>query len=160
MPRAAVDDNKRMNLWLRPEQKATLIRAASLRHTDLTDFVLKSALRKAKAVIAESARIILSERDSLLVLNLLENPPAPKCQAASSHRLNARTDAEAGMSLPVWHEEPILKRRDRKSLDCGDPSMNDFLQRYARRSHESGAAKTFLQLTTRTTRPSSGSTAR
>jgi len=27
MPRAAVDDNKRMNLRLRPEQKATLMRA-------------------------------------------------------------------------------------------------------------------------------------
>lgn len=50
------------------------------------------------------------------------------------------------MSLPVWHEEPILKKHDRKSFDCGDPSMNDFLQRYARQSHESGAAKTFLAI--------------
>lgn len=52
------------------------------------------------------------------------------------------------MSLPVWHEEPILKKHDRKSFDCGDPSMNDFLQRYARQSHESGAAKTFLAIET------------
>jgi len=80
MPRAAVDDNKRMNLRLRPEQKATLIRAAALRHTDLTDFVLQPALREAKAVIEESERIVLSERDSLLVLNLLENPPAPNAK--------------------------------------------------------------------------------
>ena len=50
------------------------------------------------------------------------------------------------MSLPVWHEEPILKKHDRKSFDCGDPSMNDFLQRYARQSHEFGAAKTFLAI--------------
>lgn len=48
------------------------------------------------------------------------------------------------MSLPTWREEPILKKHDRKSFDCGDPSMNDFLQRYARQGHESGAAKTFL----------------
>jgi uncharacterized protein (DUF1778 family) len=80
MPRAAVDDNKRMNLRLRPEQKATLMRAAALRHTDLTDFVLQPALREAKAVIEESERIVLSERDSLLVLNLLENPPAPNAK--------------------------------------------------------------------------------
>ena len=80
MPRAAVDDNKRMNLRLRPEQKATLMRAAALRHTDLTDFVLQPALREAKAVIEESERIILSERDSLLVLNLLENPPVPNAK--------------------------------------------------------------------------------
>ena len=50
------------------------------------------------------------------------------------------------MSLPAWHEEPVLKKHDRKSFDCGDPPMNDFLQRYARQSHESGAAKTFLAI--------------
>jgi len=80
MPRAVVDDNKRMNLRLRPEQKATLMRAAALRHTDLTDFVLQPALREATAVIEESERIVLSARDSLMVLNLLENPPAPNAR--------------------------------------------------------------------------------
>lgn len=80
MPRAAVNNNKRMNLRLRSEQKATLMRAAALRHTDLTDFVLQPALREAKSVIEESERVVLSERDSLLVLNLLENPPAPNAK--------------------------------------------------------------------------------
>jgi len=50
------------------------------------------------------------------------------------------------MSLSAWHEEPIVQKHDRKSFDCGDPSMNDFLRRYARQSHESGAAKTFLAI--------------
>jgi uncharacterized protein (DUF1778 family) len=77
MPRVAVDDNKRMQLRVRPEQKATLMRAAALRNTDLTDFIVQLALREAKTVIEEAERISLSERDSLLVLNLLENPPAP-----------------------------------------------------------------------------------
>ena len=35
------------------------------------------------------------------------------------------------MSLSAWHEEPIVQGHDRKSFDCGDPSMNDFLRRYA-----------------------------
>ena len=56
------------------------------------------------------------------------------------------------MSLPAWHEEPISKKHDRKAFDCGDPSMNDFLQRYARQSHESGAAKTFLAIDNRDNR--------
>jgi uncharacterized protein (DUF1778 family) len=80
MPRVAVDDNKRMNLRVLPEQKATLVRAAALRNTDLTDFVLQPALREAKAVIEEAERIVLSERDSVAVLNMLENPPAPKAK--------------------------------------------------------------------------------
>jgi GNAT superfamily N-acetyltransferase len=50
------------------------------------------------------------------------------------------------MSLPAWHEEPISRTHDRKSFDCGDAAMNDFLQRYARQSDESGAAKTFVAI--------------
>ncbi len=48
------------------------------------------------------------------------------------------------MSLPSWREEAIAKRHDRKGFDCGDAELNDFLQRYARQSHERGSAKTFL----------------
>jgi uncharacterized protein (DUF1778 family) len=80
MPRVAVDDNKRMQLRVRPEQKATLMRAAALRNTNLTDFIVQLALREAKTVIEEAERIRLSERDSLLVLDLLENPPAPNAK--------------------------------------------------------------------------------
>lgn len=80
MPRVAVDDNERMNLRVKPEVKARLVRAAALRHTDLTDFVTRTALREAEAVIAEAEQVKLSERDSLLVLDLLENPPVPNAR--------------------------------------------------------------------------------
>ena len=75
MPRIAVDDNKRMNLRVRPEQKATLMRAAAIKNTDLTDFVLQPALREAEAIIEAADHLQLSERDSLRVLELLEHPP-------------------------------------------------------------------------------------
>ena len=86
MPRTAIEDSDRMNLRLRPEAKAKLVRAAALRNTDLTDFVLQPALREADAVIEAAEHIKLSERDSLLVLDLLENPPLPnaKLRAAIS----------------------------------------------------------------------------
>lgn len=80
MPRIAIDDNKRMNLRILPEQKATLVRAAALRSTDLTDFVLQSALREAKRVIEAAERITLSEWDSLMVLKLLQAPPVPNAR--------------------------------------------------------------------------------
>jgi uncharacterized protein (DUF1778 family) len=57
-----------------------LLRAAALRNTDLTDFVLQHALREAEAVIQEAEHLKLSERDSLRVLDLLENPPAPNAK--------------------------------------------------------------------------------
>ncbi|WP_019999108.1 type II toxin-antitoxin system TacA family antitoxin [Aureimonas ureilytica] len=77
MPRTAVDDNKRMNLRVSPEAKAKLVRAAALRHTDLTTFVTQIALREAETVIEQDEVLRLTERDSVRVLDLLENPPKP-----------------------------------------------------------------------------------
>ncbi|WP_024539799.1 type II toxin-antitoxin system TacA family antitoxin [Comamonas badia] len=86
MPRVAVDENQRMSLRLLPEQKALLRRAAALRNTDLTDFVLQPALREASAVIEAASRVVLSERDSLRMLDLLENPPPPNARLLAAAR--------------------------------------------------------------------------
>ncbi len=50
------------------------------------------------------------------------------------------------MSITTWHEEPIGKWHDRGAFDCGETALNEFLQRYARKSHEMGGAKTFLAI--------------
>jgi GNAT superfamily N-acetyltransferase len=50
------------------------------------------------------------------------------------------------MNSKAWHEEPICKRHDREAFDCGEAALNEFLQRYARKSHEMGGAKTFLAI--------------
>jgi uncharacterized protein (DUF1778 family) len=75
-----------MSLRIRPGEKATLLRAVALKHTDLTDFVLQHVLRAAKAVIAEAEHVQLSERDSLRVLHLLEHPPAPNARMLAAAR--------------------------------------------------------------------------
>jgi uncharacterized protein (DUF1778 family) len=86
MPRKAVDDNERMNLRVRPEVKARLVRAAALRNTDLTNFVTQSALREAEAVIHEAEVVTVSERDFMRVMELLENPPAPNARLRAAAR--------------------------------------------------------------------------
>jgi GNAT superfamily N-acetyltransferase len=50
------------------------------------------------------------------------------------------------MMVVPWHEEPINKTHDRDAFDCGEDALNDFLRRYARKSHELGGAKTFLAI--------------
>ena len=45
-----------------------------------------------------------------------------------------------------WHEEAIGKGHDREGFDCGEDALNEFLRRYARKSHELGGAKTFLAI--------------
>ena len=46
----------------------------------------------------------------------------------------------------MWHEEPIRKSHNREAFDCGEEALNEFLRRYARKSHELGGAKTFLAI--------------
>ena len=86
MPRVAVDDNSRMSLRIPAEEKATLLRASALRSTDLSDFVRQHSLNAARAVIREAERLVLSERDSLRVLELLENPPKPNAKLLAAAR--------------------------------------------------------------------------
>ena len=73
----AISENGRIELRLRPEDKARLTRAAALKRVDLTGYILRSALPQADADIREAEHLALSEGDSLRVLDLLENPPAP-----------------------------------------------------------------------------------
>ena len=48
--------------------------------------------------------------------------------------------------MTTWHEEPINKKHDREAFDCGEEALNEFLRRYARKSHERGGTKTFLAI--------------
>ncbi len=91
MPRV-LTDNGRVELRLRPEDKATLTRAAALKRVDLTAYILGKVLPQAEAEITHAERLALSERDSLRVLDLLENPPA-----APDRLVRA---AKAGFTLP------------------------------------------------------------
>jgi GNAT superfamily N-acetyltransferase len=50
------------------------------------------------------------------------------------------------VALPEWREESIGRHHDRKSFDCGSAVLNEYLIRYARQNHESGGAKTFVEV--------------
>jgi uncharacterized protein (DUF1778 family) len=90
MPREHVESG-RVELRLKPEDKAVLARAAALERLHLTSFILRAALPRAKAVITEAEKLRLSERDSLCVFDLLENPPDPPARLARA--------AKAGFAL-------------------------------------------------------------
>ena len=86
MPRAVVEDNSRLALRVRADDKAMLMRAVALEHTDMTDFVLRHALDAARKVIEQAEHVTLSERDSLRVLAALENPPTPNSRLLAAAR--------------------------------------------------------------------------
>ncbi len=80
MPRAVSDMSNRIELRIPPEQKAVIARAAALENLDLTGFILRSVLPDAQAVVERARHVALSERDTLRVLDLLENPPTPNAR--------------------------------------------------------------------------------
>jgi len=90
MPRVAVE-NGRMSLRIPAADKALLMRAVALQNSDLTEFVLRTAVQAAREVVEQAERMQLSERDSRHVLDLLENPPAPNARLmAAAFALPAR----------------------------------------------------------------------
>lgn len=77
MPRLSVESNNRLALRIRPSDKAKIMRAVALENTDMTNFVLRNILQAADAVIDKAEHLVLSERDSLRIMELLEKPPMP-----------------------------------------------------------------------------------
>ncbi len=86
MPRPAVNENSRVALRIRAADKALIMRAVALAQTDMTEFILRTALREAQSVIAEHEQVKLSKRDSLRVLALLETPPPPSAKLRRAAR--------------------------------------------------------------------------
>lgn len=84
MARVAIEDNKRLQIRISPANKARISRAAAIEGVDLTQFVTRSALREADAVIEKAERVTVSERAFARILDLLENPPAPNARLQAS----------------------------------------------------------------------------
>jgi uncharacterized protein (DUF1778 family) len=86
MSRAIVEDNSRLALRVRTDDKALLMRAVAIEHTHMTDFILRHALDAARKVIEQAEHVALSGRDSLRVLDALEKPRAPTARLISAAR--------------------------------------------------------------------------
>ncbi len=84
MPQPSIENNHRMSLRIAPAEKALLMRAVAIQGTTLTGFVTRSCLEAASVVIQQAERVELSEKDSLRVLELLENPPKPNARLLQS----------------------------------------------------------------------------
>jgi uncharacterized protein (DUF1778 family) len=68
---------ERVELRLTREQKRSIERAATLRGTTLTDFILNEIQPAATAVIKNAESVELRNRDREVFFRALQNPPAP-----------------------------------------------------------------------------------
>lgn len=79
----------RIELRATREEKRLLATAAAYERLDVTSFIMRNVLPAARDVVDRAERIVLSERDTDRVLELLENPPepTPALMAAARRRL-------------------------------------------------------------------------
>ena len=67
----------RIELRATKEEKQLLAAAAAYERLDVTSFIMRNVLPAARDVVDRAERMVLSERDTERVLELLENPPKP-----------------------------------------------------------------------------------
>jgi uncharacterized protein (DUF1778 family) len=77
MPATVKTRDDRIELRATKGEKRLLSAAAAYERLDVTSFIMRSVLPVARQVVDRAERIVLSERDSRRILELLENPPKP-----------------------------------------------------------------------------------
>jgi uncharacterized protein (DUF1778 family) len=72
------------------DEKCLIAEAAAHEQLDVTRFIMRNILPMAREVVNRSERIVLSERDSRRVLELLEKPPKPTSALIAAARRRAK----------------------------------------------------------------------
>jgi len=92
MPATTTVREDRIELRTTKDEKRLLAQAAAYERLDVTSFIMRNVLPAARDVVDRAERIVLSERDTVRVLELLENPPKPTpALMAAARRRVART---------------------------------------------------------------------
>ena len=85
-----------LEMRVKPSDKERMSRAAELTGVNLTTFVRASAAREAERVLREHQTTVLSERDTRMLLEALDNPPPPTKAAREAVRGYRSRIANAG----------------------------------------------------------------
>ena len=73
----ATQERERITARVSSAVAETLNEAAELAGTTMNNFVVQAALKEAQRIIDREKAIFVSKNDAAMLLNLLENPPAP-----------------------------------------------------------------------------------
>jgi uncharacterized protein (DUF1778 family) len=74
------ESNSRVTARVPSSVRETLQRGADLSGATLNQFLVRSALREAEALIERESVIQLSQRDAKIFFDALENPPRPNAR--------------------------------------------------------------------------------
>lgn len=88
---------KRLTTRITDHVQETLQMAADIVGATMNQFVVQAALEKAEKVIESESTIVLSRRESLRLLDLIDNPPPrnEKFMSAQARYLRMKNDADS-----------------------------------------------------------------
>lgn len=73
MPQIAIESNERLSLRVSTDAKKLIVRAAAIQQTNLTDFVVSNVLPVAQKIVDAAERVYLTERDTQMIMEILDN---------------------------------------------------------------------------------------
>jgi len=86
MSATRVGRDDRIELRATKEEKRILATAAAHERLDVTSFIMRTVLPTAREVVDRAERLVLSQRDTVRVLELLEHPPKPTAALMAAAR--------------------------------------------------------------------------
>lgn len=89
---------KRLTTRITDHAQEKLQMAANLVGATLNQFIVQAALEKADQVIESETTMILTRRESLRVLELIENPPPPNAKFLQAQDRYQRIKTDAGFA--------------------------------------------------------------
>lgn len=133
---------RRIDLRVSQAQKALWERASELKGMSLSAYLLSQGLAAAQADVEKHQKLLLSDTDRDLFLQLLANPPRPK--KALIEAMKQFQDFKRNTNNMKWVISPLDGTFGKSHFDCGYPQLNDFLKKYASQNVKKGYSLTFV----------------
>ena len=90
----------------------------------------------------------LSARDFGDPARRFAKPAAARRRTEESARSIEADAGHSAMSDSTFFVELLENRHDRKNFDCGEPTLNDYLARFARQNMKVGSSRTYVAVAT------------
>jgi uncharacterized protein (DUF1778 family) len=139
--------SKRLEIRATPEQKRLIERAAQLRGTSVTDFVVNKLQEAALEIVQETESIRLREEDRKVFFNALIHPPAPSGYtkaAVARYKKQVRRLLEADKKTPQFFFVPLGSAHDRAAFSCKEPRLENYIKTQARQDAGKKVAAVFV----------------
>lgn len=141
-----------IGLRINSEHKEIIRMAAEFTGQDLTSYLVSTALEKAKKDIMEHKEmqaLLMSSRDFEKIERAIDKPRAANEKLKKAFKKHAEKFEEQAIETFIHLSELLsLESTDkatyRKNFDCEEPSLNDYIQKYAKQNSRDDVSQTHV----------------